>query len=73
MTATQSRRGFSIVSFSPATSDRAGTVIAGTTQTTTAMFQPDCLVPKLRESASKSTNAEALVVRIAGAASTWPL
>ena len=30
-------------------------------------------VPKLRESASKSTNAEALVVRIAGAASTWPL
>ena len=30
-------------------------------------------VPKLRESASKSVNAEALVVRIAGAASTWPL
>ena len=30
-------------------------------------------VLKLRESASKSVNAEALVVRIAGAASTWPL
>ena len=30
-------------------------------------------VLKLRESASKSANAEALVVRIAGAASTWPL
>ena len=30
-------------------------------------------VLKLRESASKSANAEALVVRIAGAAWTWPL